>query len=146
MEIKLFTQPSCFYCKNIKDKLTENNIDFIEVDITQEENRQEWNLVTRMSGLGMTPTVHFKDQIWSPQRDFTDPNSLVQRLKYFIENPLPTPTEDEKFMVLLNGIKNLSLSIQKLHQSVVNIQTKVNTLTTVETKGTPKILNEETTE
>jgi glutaredoxin len=144
MEIKLFTQPTCFYCKNVKDKLTENGIEFTEIDITQDENRYGWNLVTRMSGLGMTPTVQFKDQIWSPQRDFTDPNSLVQRLKYFIENPLPTPTEDEKFMVLLNGIKNLSLSIQKTHQSVVNIQGKLNKLT--QSVEPTNLLNEKTTE
>ncbi len=81
MKIKIFTQPNCLYCNNIKEALTENEIEFDTIDISKSENREEWNLVTRLSGIGMTPTITFRDQIWAPNRDFQDAKSLIQRLK-----------------------------------------------------------------
>ena len=149
MEIKIFSQPNCMYCKNVKDTLTENEIEFIELDISLTENREEWNKVTRLSGIGMTPTVTFGDQIWAPSRDFIDPKSLVERLKYFLENPLPVPTKDEEFQILLNATKNLSLSLQNIHKTVSTMQQKLNQLTTTPPPGptpppgTPVVKGEE---
>ena len=39
MKIKIFTQPNCLYCKNVKDALTEKEIEFESIDISQSENR-----------------------------------------------------------------------------------------------------------
>tara|TARA_Y100001938_G_C7777655_1_gene276386 strand:- start:60 stop:533 length:474 start_codon:yes stop_codon:yes gene_type:complete len=131
MKIKMYTQPNCLYCKNIKEDLTKNEIEFEEIDISQEENREEWNLVTRLSGLGLTPTITFRDQIWAPNRDFQDGKGLIQRLIYFRDNPLTEPTEEDKFQIILNSTKNLAMSLSNLHQLIANISSKVNQLTTV---------------
>lgn len=131
MEIKMYTQPNCLYCKNIKEALTKNEIKYNEVDISKEENREEWNLITRLSGLGLTPTITFRDQIWAPNRDFQDDKGLVQRLIYFRDNPLKQPSEEDKFQILLNSTKNLAMSLSNLHQLLINVNTKVNQLTTV---------------
>ena len=131
MKIKMYTQPNCLYCKNIKDAFVENEIDYDEIDITKEENREEWNLVTRLSGLGLTPTITFRDQIWAPNRDFQDAKGLTQRLVYFRDNPLTEPSEEDKFQILLNSTKNLAMSLSNLHQLIMNVHTKVNQLTTV---------------
>ena len=111
MKIKMYTQPSCLYCKNVKDALTENDIEHTQIDISLNENREEWNLVTRASGLGLTPTITFNDQIWAPSRDFQDEKSLVQRLKYFLDNPLDAPSDEDKFQIMLNATKNLAMSL-----------------------------------
>ena len=104
----MYTQPNCLYCKNVKDAFTENEIEYEELDISTDENREEWNIVTRISGLGLTPTITFNDQVWAPNRDFQDAKSLVQRLKYFLDNPLNAPTEEDKFQIMLNATKKLS--------------------------------------
>ncbi len=128
MKIKIFTQPNCLYCKNVKDALTEKEIEFESIDISQSENREEWNLVTRLSGIGMTPTITFRDQIWAPNRDFQDANSLIQRLQYFLDNPLEAPNEEDRFQILINANKNLAMSLQNIHQLMANIHSKVNQL------------------
>ena len=128
MKIKIFTQPNCLYCKNIKEALTENEIEFDTIDISKSENREEWNLVTRLSGIGMTPTITFRDQIWAPNRDFQDAKSLIQRLRYFLDNPLEAPNEEDRFQILINANKNLAMSLQNIHQLVMNVHSKVNQL------------------
>jgi len=148
MEIKIFSQPNCMYCKNVKEILTENKIEFKELDISLDENRDEWNRLTRLSGIGMTPTVTFWDQIWAPSRDFLDPKTLVERLKYFLDNPLEAPTKEEEFQILLNATKNLSLTLQNLHKTVTTMQQKLNQLTTnspqtpIIPPGTPTVQQE----
>ena len=142
MKIKMYTQPNCLFCKNVKDTLTENEIEYKEIDISTTENREEWNLVTRISGLGLTPTITFNDQVWAPNRDFQDEKSLVQRLKYFLDNPLSPPSDEEKFQILLNATKNLAMSLQNIHQLLANIHGKVNQLTTQPEDIPPTIPNQ----
>ncbi|HAI43545.1 MAG TPA: hypothetical protein DCM40_38330, partial [Maribacter sp.] len=63
--------------------------------------------------------------------DFQDDKGLVQRLIYFRDNPLKQPSEEDKFQILLNSTKNLAMSLSNLHQLLINVNTKVNQLTTV---------------
>ena len=66
--MKIYTNPSCHYCKKVKDALIENEVDFEEV-ITS-ENFDEWNDLLRITGLAVTPTIKFQEEIWLPNRDF----------------------------------------------------------------------------
>ncbi|MED3922733.1 glutaredoxin family protein [Priestia aryabhattai] len=43
MEIKVFSNENCIFCKRQKDWLLENNINFIEKDIAIRENLIEFN-------------------------------------------------------------------------------------------------------
>jgi glutaredoxin len=144
MEIKVYSQKHCKYCDNIKTALNENNIEFEEVEIT--EVRDEWNTLTRVVGLALTPTIKFKDEVWVPSRDFRSPEELIKRIEYFQEFPLPVPTEDEKTEMLLNAFKNIGMSLQNINMTLGQMRTKLDQLTTKQTEEEPPIAKEEVTE
>ena len=129
--MKIFTNPSCHYCKKVKDALTESQIEFEEV-ITS-ENFDEWNNLLRISGLAVTPTIKFQEEIWLPNRDFRTPEELVARVKHFLDNPMPTLKLEDRVEQVLNATKNLALLLNNMGQQIQQIQTQ--------TAGTPNIVN-----
>ena len=46
MEIKIFSMKGCPHCDNLKDKLKENKIDFVVIDV--DENEKLYELITRI--------------------------------------------------------------------------------------------------
>ena len=129
--MKIYTNPSCHYCKKVKDALIENEVDFEEV-ITS-ENFDEWNDLLRITGLAVTPTIKFQDAIWLPNRDFRTPEELVARVKHFVGHPMPVLKLEERVEQLLNATKNLALLLNNMGQQIQQIQQQ--------TAGTPNIVN-----
>jgi len=127
MKVKVYSQKNCKYCDNIKETLKENEVDFENIEI--DDNRDEWNEITRILGLGMTPTIGFNDEYWVPGRDFRGPDELIKRMEYINENPLPPLTDEEKIETILNATKNLAMSLNNLNMQISNIHQKVNQLT-----------------
>ena len=128
MNIKVYSQKQCKYCENIKKVLEENKFEFDMVEI--DDNRDEWNELTRIIGMGMTPTITFDEEVWVPSRDFRSPEELVNRLKYFQEYPPKPIKEGDKIEMLINGMRNIAMSLNNLGQQLTNIHQKVNQLTT----------------
>ena len=126
MKIKLYSQKNCKYCENIKKVLEENKIDFEVLDV--DDNRNEWNEITRIVGMGMTPTVKFSDEVWVPSRDFRTPEELINRLTYYKEYPLPTLTDKEKIQVLMEASKNVAMSLNNINMQISTIHQKINQL------------------
>jgi len=143
MDIKIYTQKNCKYCDNIKTALGENNIEFEELEIS--EVRDEWNKLTRVVGMALTPTVKFKDEVWVPSRDFRSPEELIKRIEYFKEFPLPDPTEDEKTEMLLNAFKNIGMSLQNINMTLGQLRTKLDQLTVKPKEEELPILEKEVT-
>jgi glutaredoxin len=121
--MKVYSQPTCHYCKRIKDTLTEANIEYEEI-ITS-ENTEEWNELIRITGLGMTPTIIFQNEIWLPNRDFRTPEELVARVNHFQENPMKPLHLEEKIEQINNAVKNLTLLLNQMSQSIQRISTQV---------------------
>jgi len=126
MELKVYSQKNCKYCENIKKVLDENKMVFETIEI--DDNRDEWNELTRIIGMGMTPTIKFGDEIWVPSRDFRGPEELISRIKYFEEYPPKPVNEEEKVEMLLHGMRNIAMSLNNLGQQISNIHQKVNEL------------------
>ena len=127
MKVKVYSQKNCKYCDNIKEALKENKVEFESIEI--DDNRDEWNRITRILGLGMTPTIGFGDEFWVPGRDFRGPEELIKRMEYITEFPLPPLTDEEKIETLVNATKNLAMSLNNLNMQISNIHQKVNQLT-----------------
>lgn len=73
MEIVLYTMLSCPFCKELKDKLDANNIDYIECDIDQ--YAEEYEMFKEAVGNPYVPgfmIVEDKDnaELYAPDRDF----------------------------------------------------------------------------
>lgn len=53
--VKIYTTPTCVWCKKVKEFLNENNVEFKEVDVsTDQEAAQE---MTEKSGQTGTPVI-----------------------------------------------------------------------------------------
>ena len=143
MKLKVYSQKNCKYCENIKEALEKEKFEFEMVEI--DDNRDEWNELTRIIGMGMTPTIKFEEEVWVPSRDFRGPEELINRLKYFQEYPPKPVKEEEKMEMLLNGLKNIAMSLNNLGMQLSNIHQKVNQLTTPPPKPETKETVEETT-
>ena len=127
MKLKIYSQKNCKYCDDIKTALKKANVLFEELEL--DDNREEWNKITRVVGMGMTPTIQFGNEIWVPGRDFRGPEELIKRIEYYEEYPLEDPTDDEKIETIINATKNLGMSIQQINRTLGNIQNSLSKLT-----------------
>ena len=126
MELKIYSQKHCKYCDDIKTALKKANIEFKELEL--DDNRDEWNKVTRVVGMGMTPTIKFGNEVWVPGRDFRGPEELIKRIEYYNDYPLEDATDEEKMEIVINATKNLGMSIQQINRTLGNIQNSLNKL------------------
>mgnify|MGYP005829968943 CR=1 FL=1 len=121
--MKLYTNPTCHYCHKIKEVL--DGTDIVYEEVVASENTEEWNELTRLVGIGMTPTIVFQDEIWLPNRDFRTPDELVQRIKHFTQFPMKSLMMEERLDQAYNAIKNLTLLLNQMTQTIQTINTNI---------------------
>ena len=129
--MKIYTNPSCHYCKKVKDAL--DNAEITYEEIITSENFTEWNDLLRITGLAVTPTIVFQEEVWLPNRDFRTPEELVARVKHFVDSPMPVLKLEDRVDQLFNSVKNIALLLNNLGQTIQQIQQQ--------TAGTPNIVN-----
>ena len=61
---------NCPYCKELKDLLNGEGIKFEEVDINQEENKEEADTVFKVSKCDSVPIVRVGNQLLAPEISF----------------------------------------------------------------------------
>ena len=129
MKLKIYSQKTCHYCKTIKDALIDANIEIEEIEV--ESAQEEWNHVTRITGMGITPTIFFEGDYWLPTRDFRTKEELIKKIEFYNENPIDVLNEEEQTQQLLNSIRNLSFGINGINQTLSILLKKVEGNTTV---------------
>ena len=121
-KITIYTNETCPYCKQIKEELTKNNIEF-EEKLTKEW-LVEWQAIVDLTGLPTLPTLDLNGEILVPNRDFSNP----QLLTMLIKNHVPSKySVDQR---VLEKVKTLNFSIYtaftKTNQILAQIETKLN--------------------
>ena len=76
-KIIIYTNETCPYCKQVKEKLNENNIKFTE-RLTKDW-KDKWQEIVNLTGIPTVPTIE-TENIYSPGRDFGSPEHLVNNL------------------------------------------------------------------
>ena len=99
----IYTQQECDYCKDTKDFLTENNIEFIDKPINGFE--KEWNLIKQTVGIALTPTLVYNNNILIPNRDFDNIEDIPSSLKNCDNNKY------EKEYIILERLKTLEYNM-----------------------------------
>ena len=122
--MKIYTNPTCHYCNKIKTALQEAGIEFTEVITT--ENLNEWNDLIRITGLGMTPTILYQEDIWLPNREFRTVEEIIARVKHFEENPMERLSLEDNVKQTFNAVKNISLLLNQMNQTIQTLQQKMN--------------------
>ena len=120
-KVIIYTNSNCSHCKQLKDTFEQKNIDFVEK--VTDNFKEEWNQVMYAIGVGITPTVLFKNTYFVPGRDFNNPNQVVEMLNYFEK-----PTLDNDILIL-ERIKtlnyNIATTLMDLDRVIKNINNKL---------------------
>ena len=121
-KITIYTNETCPYCKIIKEKFEENNIEFEEKLTSKFE--KEWSEIVDLTGLAQLPTVVFNDNYLLPGRDFVNPEHIIELLK---ESSKSTFSYEK---IALERIKTLNFNIfnafNRLDGVLRNIENKLN--------------------
>ena len=70
-KIEIYTNETCPYCKQIKEELTNKNIDF--EDKLTPDFAEEWQDVINLTGMPTVPTIRCNNEYFIPGRDFQSP-------------------------------------------------------------------------
>ena len=113
---------NCAYCKVIKEEFEKNNIEF--ENRTTVEYEDEWKEVVNLTGLPITPTIHYDDSYFVPSRDFSSPPQLIKILESFKKSKFSESKQ------IIEKIKTLNYSINtafgRLDQLLQSIETTLN--------------------
>ena len=110
---------TCGYCKTIKDELTKNNIEFEEK--INSENQDEWDKVVSLTKMPTTPTIYYKNNYFIPQRDFNNPQNLIELLKNFKKSEFDLSHQNNEMLKTLNY--NIAMAFSRLDQLLKQIET-----------------------
>ena len=110
---------TCAYSKIIKEELTKNNIEFEEK--INSENQDEWDKVVSLTKMPTTPTIYYKNNYFIPQRDFGNPQMLINLLKEFKESEFSLSHRNNEMLKTLNY--NTAMAFGRLDQLLRQIET-----------------------
>ena len=120
-KIIIYTNEACPYCKQIKEELTKNNIEFENILTT--DDLEEWQAIVNFTGMPTVPTICLNGEYFVPGRDFGSPDLLIK----LIQNYTPSLYTVEE--VMLEKIKtlnyNMSMAFNRTNQILTQIETKI---------------------
>ena len=122
-KLEIYTNETCPYCKQIKEELTKNNIDF--EDKLTSDFKDEYQSIVSLTGMPTVPTIKYANEYFLPGRDFQNPQQLTNLLETF-----EVSKYDDSRRVL-ERVKTLNFHINtafgRLDQLLRKIETKINT-------------------
>ena len=120
-KIIIYTNKTCPYCKQIKEELTKNNIEF--ENIITNDDLEEWQAIVNFTGMPTVPTIRVNGEYFVPGRDFGNADLLIK----LIQNYTPSLYTVEE--VMLEKIKtlnyNMSMAFNRTNQILTQIETKI---------------------
>jgi glutaredoxin len=83
MEIKVFSMKGCPHCDKLKNKLTENKIDFVEVDV--DENEKLYKSFSKKVNNDLLPAVLIDKTAFLPDKSFNTIDEAVIQIKTHLQ-------------------------------------------------------------
>tara|TARA_R110002012_G_scaffold55589_1_gene141943 strand:- start:38 stop:424 length:387 start_codon:yes stop_codon:yes gene_type:complete len=118
-KIEIYTNESCPYCKQVKERFKSENIEFVDKDTSV--FTEEYQQIVNLTGIPTIPTVKYKEQCFVPGRDFQNPENLIN----IVKNYKKSNYSEEK--IISERIKTLNYNINgafsKLDQLLRKIET-----------------------
>ena len=120
-KIIIYTNETCPYCKQIKEELTKNNIEFKNV-LTSDE-KDNWQAIVNLTGMPTVPTLNFNGDYLVPGRDFGNAANLVKLIQNYKESNF---TIQEITLEKLKTLHyNISTAFNRTNQILTQIETKI---------------------
>ncbi len=79
MEISVFSMKGCPHCDNLKNKLKENNIEFVELDI--DDNELIYERFSKKVNNDFLPAILVGKTAYVPEKSFTTIDEAVELVK-----------------------------------------------------------------
>ena len=122
-KIIIYTNETCPYCKAIKEQFKNKKIDF-EERLTKDFTKK-WQEIINLTGLSTVPTVEYKDEYFIPNRDFGNPNQIINILDTFEQSKHNDSRRTLERIKTLNF--NINTAFGRLDKLLREIETKINT-------------------
>ena len=139
-EIIIYTNKNQPYCKQFTDTLTQEGIKFIEIDTSEGKGLDEFNRVVSITNLNFFPTVLVNENFLVQRRDFQNPQQLVGAIQYFGNPKFENPTFEGKIF------EQMKTNQFNLHQSIQQLQGRLNPVITFIQNLEKQLAEEENTE
>tara|TARA_R100000664_G_C2656044_1_gene74440 strand:+ start:83 stop:484 length:402 start_codon:yes stop_codon:yes gene_type:complete len=121
-KIRIYTNETCPYCKQLKQKFEEKNIEF-ENKLTN-EFEEEWQDVINLTGMPTVPTVKYMGEYFIPGRDFQNPDQLINMIENYKISP---HNEREKIFQKIKTLNyHMNMAFGRMDQLLRKIETKLN--------------------
>jgi glutaredoxin len=118
-KIEIYTNENCSYCKQIKEELNNNSIEFEEKPT--KDNVEGWQDIVNLTGVATVPTVKYNDEYFIPTRDFNSPQQLIAILKGFKKSKFSESKQILEKIKTLNS--NINIAFIRLDQLLRQIET-----------------------
>lgn len=82
--IKIYTFPECPFCKELKELLTNEGIEFEDVNVNLPENQDEFAIVARVSNSNEVPIMKIDKQLFVPNVSFQSIPEAIELAKKFL--------------------------------------------------------------
>jgi len=122
-EIIIYTNNSCPYCKQIKEELTKNNIEF--ENILTSDQKDNWQAIVNLTGMPTVPTLNFNGNYLVPGRDFNGAANLINLIQNYKESNFTIQEVTLEKLKTLNY--NMGIAFNRTNQILTQIETKINT-------------------
>lgn len=83
-KVTIYTMSDCPYCADLKEKLTNENIEFRNVDIDLPENQEEFQHILEVSKAEEVPILRIDKQLFVPNVSFKSITEAVELTKKFL--------------------------------------------------------------
>jgi len=74
----------CSYCEELKGFLDGENIEYTDVDINKEENKEESDTVFKITNTNSVPIVRVENQLLAPDVSFSSIEECFELIKKFM--------------------------------------------------------------
>ena len=82
--VTIYSFPECPYCKELKDIYDSQGIKYRDVNISLEENSEEWNTISEVSKAEEVPVIKIDKQLLVPNVSFQSITEAVEITKKFL--------------------------------------------------------------
>ena len=121
-KIEIYTNDTCGYCKQVKEELTNKNIEF-ENKLTKDFT-EEYQEIVNLVGVPTVPIIKYKDEYFLPGRDFQNPQQLVNIFETFNNSSYSDSRRVLERMKTLNF--HINSAFGRVDQLLRQIETKLN--------------------
>ena len=82
--VRVYSIPDCPYCTELKEILTKEGVEFIDIDLNKPENQDEYDKLYEITKSDDVPQVKIGPQILVPHVSFTSIREAADLTKKFL--------------------------------------------------------------